>query len=167
MRRIAIASLCLVLAVAGCSSPPPISTNPVQTITSQVAATPVGKTVEQGLLDAEWNLDQAISIGALPAGDPADGCLHSALTLIGIEPGSNGQPTPAPAQFTPRISDLISGGSVLYILAQQAKQAQAGGINVPVACEALVGQFVIQAGALGLQAIPAASILPAPLLKPR
>jgi len=157
IRKLAFVLAALVL--AACSSPPPISSNPVQTITNTVAATPVGQTVQQGLLDSEWNLDQAISIGVLPTNDPADACLHAGLTQIGIEPGS-APPTPT-QQFTPKISDLISGGSVLYILAQQAKQLKGqAGITVPVACEAVVGKFVLDAGALGLNAIPGGAIVP-------
>jgi hypothetical protein len=156
MRKLLV--LCA-LALAACSSPPPISSNPVQTVTNAVSQTQVGKTVQQGLLDSEWNLDQAIAIGVLPANDPADACLHAALTQIGIEPGTT--PPATAQQFTPRISDLISGGSVLYILAQQAKQLKgAAGITVPVACEAVVGKFVLDAGALGLNAIPGGSIVP-------
>lgn len=149
--------LTIAAALAACAGstlpPPPISANPVQNIQQAVAATPIGQTVVQGLQDAEWNLDQAIVVGALPSDDPADACMHSALTQAGIEPGSTAAPAPS---FVPKVSDLISGGSVLYILAQQAKAVQGGGINVPVPCEALVGKFVLDAGALGLQAAPAA-----------
>lgn len=157
--RIVALTVIAALGLAGCSSPPPISSNPTQTVTNAVAQTPIGKTVQQGLLDSEWNLDQAIAIGVLPANDPADACLHAALTQIGIEPGTT--PPPSAQQFTPRISDLLSGGSVLYILAQQAKQLKSqAGITVPVACEAVVGKFVLDAGALGLNAVPGGAIVP-------
>lgn len=156
MRRLSAFSMLL---LSSCATPPPITNQPITAVEQAVAATPVGKTVVQGLQDAEWNLDQAIAIGVLPASDPADGCLHQALTQMGQEPGA--PPTPAAQQFTPRISDLISGGSVLYILSQQALAAKAqlgAGISVPVACEALVGQFVIQAGSVGMSAVPSMMI---------
>lgn len=147
--------LSLVAALAACTGssipPPVISANPIQTVGSTVASTSVGQTVTQGLQNAEWNLDQAIVVGALPSDDPADACLHSALTQMGIEPGTTTPPAPS---FTPKVTDLISGGSVLYILAQQAKAVQGGGITMPVSCEALVGKFVLDAGALGVQVAP-------------
>jgi hypothetical protein len=150
-----------IVALAACSNagstlpPPTISAQPASTVAAAVAATPVGQTVQQGLLDAEWNLDQAIKVGALPVSDPADACMHAALTQIGIEPSASGTPATPPASFTPKVSDLISGGSVLYILAQQALAAKAsGGLAVPVSCEAVIGQFVIQAGAVGINAAP-------------
>lgn len=125
------------LALAACASPPPISANPVQTAANAVAATPLGGTVVQGLQDSAWNLDQAIAIGVLPKDDRADACVHATLSLI--TPGAN-----IPS-FTPKVSDLLSAGSVAYIVATQAKQlAASGGLKIPPECEQLVGEFVIK-----------------------
>jgi hypothetical protein len=142
MLRILVLAAAL-LALAGCATPPPISSNPVQTAANAVAATPLGGTVVQGLKDAEFNLDSAISIGVLDKTDPADACVHSSLVAIGQE---SGQTPPVPVQtFTPKVSDLISAGSVAYILAHQAKQvAAAGGLALPPSCEQIVGEFVLK-----------------------
>lgn len=159
-----------IILLVGCQNPAPISASPIQDIKTAVDAggtpTIIG-TVQQGLLDAEWNLDQAIVVGALPANDPADACLHQGLTQIGIEPNPNGQAaTPAPS-FVPKISDLISAGSVLYIRAQQLKALQGGGgLQVPVACEAVIGRFVLDAGKAGAGALPGGSIISNILPKP-
>lgn len=164
MKRILLLLPLLAAACTSSSVPPPVITNapPAQQINTAIQATPVGQTIDQGLLDTEFNLDSAIGIGVLPASDPADACVHQVNTQIGIEPTPAGVTPPAPPQsFQPKVTDLISGGSVLYILAAQAKAAVAsGGISVPVSCEALIGQFVIRAGTVGLQAIPGAAILP-------
>lgn len=126
-------------ALTGCASntPPPISTNPVQTAANVV----IPGTVVSGLQNAAWNLDQAIAIKVLPISDPADLCVHGALQAIGQDVGQ----TPVAAQqFIPKVSDLISAGSVAYILAQQAKTlAGNGGLSVPPSCEQLVGHFVL------------------------
>jgi len=160
MRLTLTAAACL--ALGACATQPPISANPVQDVTQAAAANslPLVGTVQQGLLDAEFNLDNAIVVGALPKTDPADACLHGALTQIGIEPQANGTPaTPLPS-FTPKVSDLISAGSVLYIRAQQLKALQgAGGLTVPVPCEAIIGQFVLDAGKAGAGALPGGNII--------
>lgn len=137
------------LAIAGCATPPPISTNPLQTVTSVVL--PAGGTVLTGLQNAAFNLDEAVLIGVLPATDPAAGCVHGVLKQIGADVVlTMGVEMPVPgaaaaATFTPKITDLLSAGSVAYILAQQAKQIAANpGILVPVSCDQIVGQFVIQ-----------------------
>lgn len=131
------------VALASCATPPTISSNPVQTAANAVAATPLGGTVVQGLKDAEFNLDSAISIGVLDKTDPADACVHSSLIAIGQE---SGQTPPAPVQtFVPKVSDLISAGSVAYIIAHQAKQvAASGGLTLPPSCEQIVGEFVLK-----------------------
>lgn len=140
--RPGITILCGALLLSACATPPPISSNPVQTATNAVAATPIGGTVVQGLKDAEFNLDSAINIGVLAKDDPADACLHSSLVALGQEGGQ----TPLPTQsFTPKVSDLISAGSVAYILAMQAKTIQAnGGLALPPSCEQLIGHFVLK-----------------------
>lgn len=158
-----LAALPLLALLAGCANPPPISANPVQSAVNQVSAVAPGpvQTVETGLLNAEWNLDQAIAIGALPANDPADVCMHQALTQIGIEPAPAGTATPPIKSFVPRETDLISTGAVIYIQIQQAKKIAGGGsITVPVSCKAVIGQFVLDAGALGIKLLPGGAILP-------
>src|ERR1700677_2996981 len=72
----------IAIALAACSSSNtiPISANPISEANGAAQNTQIGQTVDAGLLNAEWNLDQAIVVGALPATDPADACMHSALT---------------------------------------------------------------------------------------
>ena len=134
-----VAALGLMTILGGCTTPPPISSNPVQGAANVLL--PKTGPVVIGLQNAAWNLDQAIAIKVLPATDPADACLHSALQTIGADVGQ--APIPS-SQFTPRVTDLISAGSVAYILAQQAKQlAGNAGSLIPASCEQLVGHFVL------------------------
>ena len=133
--------LAAALALSACQTSPVISTNPTQTAASTFAETRIGGTIITGLQDAAYNLDQAVAIGVLPMNDPAAMCVHSGLQAIGQDTTS---PTPAAPEFQTRVSDLISGGAVLYILAEQAKNAQAnGGINIPLSCEQLIGHLIL------------------------
>ncbi len=157
-------AILLALSTAACSSQAPISANPVQDVISAPNALPELKplqtTIVQGLQDADANLHQAVDIGALDANDPAPGCFDSVLADLGIGPNA-----PAAAKsFTPKVSDLISAGSVLYIRARQAeKLAQSGGPSFSIPCKALIGQFVIDAGRVagkaGMSALPGSGLL--------
>lgn len=143
------AILALALLCAACASPPPISSNPLQDI--RAAAAPLAPssgpsltgTITQGLQDASFNLDNAVTVGALDAQDAAPACLHSALKQLGIDPTS---PTPDAASFTPKVSDLISAASVAYIRARQAEKLAGTGVTVDVSCKALIGQIVLDGG---------------------
>lgn len=139
MKRL-IAAAIAVFALAACANAPTISANPVASITSSIF--PEGGTVVTGLQNAAYNLDQAIAINVLPADDPADKCVHASLKMIGQDVGD--MPAPKAPEFQSKITDLISAGSVAYILAEQAKNASAnGGITIPTSCEQLVGHFVL------------------------
>ena len=144
------------LMLAACANPLPISNNPIQTVANAAASTPLGGTVVQGLKDSAFNLDSAIQIGVLQAGDPVDGCVHGALQKIGQDVTLTGDVIPVtPAQqFTPKVSDLLSAGSVAYILSVQAKALAANsGALVPAQCEQIVGHMVltgVNAPAIGL-----------------
>lgn len=165
MRKLLFILPLLALGACADKNPGPISANPVQDVNAHLAqvapgAAMVGGTIQQGLLDAEWNLDQAILVGALPKNDPADSCLHGALTQLGIEPNTDGTAPPPAPSFTPRESDLISRGSVLYIRAQQAKAlAGGGGLTVPVGCEAIIGRIMLDAAKQGGNLVPGGSII--------
>jgi hypothetical protein len=129
--------LAAALLASACSTVPTISSNPVSTAAQKIA--PAGGLVATGLQNAASNLDKATAIGAIPASDPADGCVHQGLQLLGLEavPGS-----PAPQSFTPVVSDVISGGSVLYILAVQAQNAPH--ISLSTQCKALLWDIEVQ-----------------------
>src|SRR5258707_2824765 len=94
MARRALLYLSLVL-LAGCST---ISANPIQ----DVPKGQLGGVIVKGLLDATYNLDQAVLVGALPKGDPAPGCFHAVLTQLGVDPAN---PAPASSSFSPKVSD--------------------------------------------------------------
>lgn len=144
----------MLLMLASCANPQPISTNPLQTL-------PGGATVQQGLIDASYNLHSAMAIGVLQPDDPAASCVDGVLHDIGIDP-STGQATGG-GSFTPRTSDLISAGSVAYILAQQAAASINGNISLPVGCQALIGKLVIDAARLARQ-IPGGMVFGLPLV---
>ena len=97
-------------------------------------------------------------IGALPANDPADSCMHSTLTSMGIEPppaGTTAKPIPS---FVPRETGLIDMGAALYIQAQEAKTLK--GFTLAPNCYAIVGMFVVDAGKAALKVLPGAGLLP-------
>lgn len=147
--------LATALALAACSNPAPISSNPAQSQTNLIAqvAPQAVATVQQGLTDAQWNLQQAVSIGVLPASDPALACVNGVVTQLGV-----GSPA---ASFTPKESDLISTGSVVYIQIQQAKQLAGGkALAVPAGCQQLIGMFVIDASSLGVKGLSGGGLLP-------
>lgn len=130
--------------LAACTSPPPISTNPVQSAVNLVA--PGGAdVVTQGITNAQYNFNEAVKLGILPATDPAPQCLNSVAALMGI--GGT-----APPSFTPKVTDLISAGSVGYIYIQQLKTATGGTLTVSPGCEQLIGQIILDATRAGLKA---------------
>lgn len=90
--------------------------------------------VLQDLRDADFNFSEAQRIGVLPANDPGALCVHAVLTQVDV----------ANESFVPRTSGLVSGASLVYIRAQQAK-ALAAAARISPDCEALVGRIVIDA----------------------
>lgn len=123
--------------LAACASPPPISNQPTNIVAKVVAS---DTTIATGLQNASWNLDQAVAIGALAADDPAPPCLHSALQLAGLEAIAG---APSAQAFTPKVTDLISAGSVLYIQAKKLQGAKP--FEASPSCKAIVGDVVLQA----------------------
>lgn len=140
--------------LAGCST---ISANPVQDVVTPAKGNPLGKVIVQGLQDASFNLDSAVTVGALDAADPAPACFHSILKQLGID---NASPSTPAASFTPRRSDLISEGSVLYIRARQAQRFAGQGVSLPNDCKALVAQFMLDAAATAVRTQPGGGLLP-------
>ena len=127
---------CLML--AACAANAPITNAPANTIVEKIVAS--NPTIASNLQDAASNLDNAISIGVLPANDPADTCVHTTLQGAGIEPVAG---APAIKSFTPKTGNPLADGSVLYIRAQQAKAQGAGTFTLPQNCYAIIGKFVI------------------------
>jgi hypothetical protein len=146
--------------LVGCSTTP-ISANVAKDVLAAVpkpvSGPSFGGVVQQGLLDASYNLDQGVAVGALDATDPLPGCLHGVLQQLGIDPTV---PAPGPGKsFTPRVSDLISEGSVLYIRARQVQKLQGAGVQTPVACKASIGQLMIDAAGAGLKVQPGGGLV--------
>ena len=112
------------------------------------------------LIDAAWNADQAVAIGALPADDPLPLCLHSVLQETGLETGPAADP-PAERSFAPRLSGVVSGGVVLYLKIQQAKAVASGATRLQLSneCLALVGRTMVD-GLRDRRALTRGVILP-------
>lgn len=145
MKRIAATALCL--ALAACNAP--ISKNPIQDITSQIA----GAQVQTDLADTQSNFAQAIQVGALSANDPAPVCVNQAVAALGL-----GAPNPS---FTPKVSGVFSFASVAYIRAQQIKAlAGSGSLTVPPACLQILGQMQLDALAAAIKGLPGGGVLP-------
>ena len=138
-----------VLALGGCSvfgqPPAPISQNPVQTAVNQVGTTQGAQVVVTDIQDANWNLQQAQALGILTPADPVQACLGGVMVEAGIPAQGATTPTPV-ASFTPEIGGLASSGSVLYILAIQAKSLTGNPAGlIPASCQQIVGNLVINA----------------------
>lgn len=144
------AIILILLFAVGCTT---ISANPI----ADLPKTQLGGVVIQGLQDASFNLDSAVTVHALTADDPAPPCFHAVLGKLGADPAN---PAPAGASFTPKVSDLISAGSVLYIRAQQLKQAQGAGVIVPASCKLLITDFLLDAAGAGVSGLPGGGLLP-------
>lgn len=141
--------------LVGCATP--IS----KSLTTDIAATVPNdrgaSAIIQGLQDSAFNFDEAVRVGALDATDPAPGCVHGVLKDLGVEASAGTAP---PAVFTPRVSDLLSAGSVLYIRVKQAERLAGTSVVVPTDCKALVGQLIIDVARQGLSVLPGAGLLP-------
>lgn len=123
--------------------------------TSQIGANPLsgalGAQFTTDLVSASYNLDQAVSVGALEVNDPAPPCLHAALIDLGV-----GVTTPS---FTPKNDGLVSAGAILYIRARQAEKL-AGGVTLPKDCKAIIGQVVLDAAGATKNLMPGGGLLP-------
>ena len=120
---IVVLGVVLALMLAGCATP--ISGNIVRDV-SAVAILPI---VAEGLKEAAANFDGAVAVGALPADDPAPGCVHGILADLGLE-------GPVAPFFTPHVTTPLGAASVLYI---RAHQMQSGPPSVPASCKELIG----------------------------
>lgn len=105
------------------------------TVTGEISTSPdPDARFVQDLRDADYNLTESQRLGILPANDPGAQCVHAVLTQVDVVNES----------FTPRTSGVVSGASIVYIRAQQAK-ALAAAARISPDCEALVGRIVIDA----------------------
>jgi len=104
--RILILPVLLLLTLAGCAETP-ISANIAKDVLPSGPGT-LGGVVVEGLVNATWNLDQAVVVGALKADDPAPKCFHSILKQLGVDPAQTAAPGPS---FVPKVSDLISAAA--------------------------------------------------------
>lgn len=141
--------------LAGCATPAPISNQPSNPVIKALAS---DATIATGLQNAAWNLDQAVAIGVLATDDPAPTCVHNALQVAGLESVAS---APAAKSFTPKVTDLLSAGSVLYIQAKQLQGVKP--FEASPSCKAIVGDIVLQAMKAGFTgattAIPGAGPL--------
>lgn len=142
--------------VSACASTPreivgtsTTTVNGVTTVNQPSSLNITNPTIVNDLESAAYNLDNAVTVGALTPDDPAPKCLHDVLRVAGIEtpPGTTASQT-----FVPKNNGVASLGAIAYIQVQQAKRAGGQGITVAVDCKALIGQLVID-GATGLVAI--------------
>jgi len=146
MRNIVL-TLAAVVALAGCTNPQPITNQPGSALLNTAENTPAGKVFIQDALDTGYNLNQAVTIGVLPATDLVVGCVNDELTKLGFDPAT-GAPLPGPAvkSFVPKIGGVGSFASVAYIDIHQFQQA--GGLSIPdpsPACLAVIGWIHFQA----------------------
>jgi hypothetical protein len=141
-----IAIVLALFATACVSTPDKISATPAA---GGISIT--NPTIVTDLQSAAFNLDSAVTVGALAQDDPAPKCLHDVLVKAGIEVPAGTEPVKS---FVPRKDGVASAGAIAYILAQQAKQIAKSGVAVDPSCEALVGRVVIDGAKTINKAVP-------------
>jgi hypothetical protein len=146
MKRLIV--LLALLASACASTPNLISGTPAA---GSFAVPITNQTIVTDLQSAAYNLDNAVTVGALAADDPAPVCLHDVLRKAGIEIPAGAV---APKTFVPKHDGVASAGAIAYILAQQAKTIARQGVAVDPSCEALVGRIVIDGVKTVNKAVP-------------
>lgn len=135
-RECAIAAVCA-LSLVGCTIGPDLKGTIVANVKTETAGDSI---IIQGLKASKFNFAEAKRIGALKPDDPAEACVDSVLVSLGV----GGE---VPQQFDPQVVDVISAGSVAYILARQLEaQQRSPGLQLSFDCKALIGQIVIDAG---------------------
>jgi hypothetical protein len=119
------------IALAGCS----VSASLPQDISSALSNGSGPGPIVTDFTDAQYNLNQAMAVGALPANDPGAACLNQVAQQLNI--GG----TPA-VSFVPKVGGtlVLSGASVLYIRYNQAAGLQ-GTFTPPQGCLALMGKM--------------------------
>lgn len=116
-----VALIVMVVLMSGCAAPIGAKYEPTTT---------AGKLIVRDLKAASENLNQAVAVGALPADDPAPGCLKAAVNRFGDR-----QET-----FEPELAGVVSLSSVAYIQARQLEN------RAPVSqeCKALLGDILLR-----------------------
>lgn len=143
----------VVLLLAGCVSTPSLISG-----TPAAGSLPIpitNPTIVTDLQSASFNLDSAVSVGALTADDPAPKCLHDVLVKAGVEIPAGSAPAKT---FVPRKDGVASAGAIAYILAQQAKAIARNPLVVDPSCEALLGRVVMDGVTAFNRAVP--SLIP-------
>ena len=137
--------------LAGCTAP--ISNSLPNDILNQAASGAIGQQVQNDLTATQYNLNQAVAVGALSANDPAPTCVNQAVAVLGL--GAQGK------SFTPQLAGVVSAASIAYIRAQQVKAlAGSGTLQVPPACLQVLGQMQLDALAAAIKAAPGGGLLP-------
>jgi hypothetical protein len=125
--------LLALIALSGCAS----------TISNSTTTLEPDGIVIRDLRAAAFNFSEAQRIGLLPDDDPGATCVKSVLARVDLPSES----------FTPQREGLISGASVAYIRAQQAK-AMAAAARIGPDCEAVIGRIIIDAARVGIRLSP-------------
>ena len=126
----------------------------VAACTSTISSAPVGldsaSVLGKDLAAAKFNLDNAIAVGALPADDPAAGCVTAVLADLGLDKDA--------VSFEPQREGVVSTGAIIYIRVAQAK-AFKDSFKLPSDCDAVLGRLVIDSVKAGSKALPGAGLL--------
>lgn len=136
-----------ILFLAGCAGAATTETitavQPGATVTLPIPVAQ-GSTIAVDLQAAAVNADNYVAAGYLPKDDPLPGCLHSVLQATGLE-GLPGASTSPPQTYTVTNAGIASGGVIAYVKFKEAQAAISGaaGLNISVACRAVVGSLVI------------------------
>ena len=158
------------LLTTGCAQTP-ISANPLQDLQGSLGkGEGTASIIVTDLQNQSWNLQEAMSVGALPSTDQAAGCVNSFLTEVGITvpsitPPVAGAPvapaTVAAPSFIPKVTGVFSESAVLYIRAQQLKAlAASGGLTTTsTACDTMIVNFEKDALKAGVSVLPGSSLL--------
>lgn len=115
-----------------------------------------GDRIAEDMTAAQFNLSEAMRVGALGPQDQALACLNNALEDLGV-----GKEAPS---FVPKREGVISEGAIIYIRTQQLLKSRNNNIELPPACLALIGKLVMDASKVGVKVgkklLPGANLIP-------
>lgn len=104
---------------------------------------PIKTQATKDLLATAANMDAAVQIGLIPAGDPLATCPHQFNQLIGIEVAPGGV-LPPTLTANLQVAGVVSAGSVAYLKALQLMQVKQQGIQIPAVCAQAFGEIQMQ-----------------------
>lgn len=140
--KVILSVVALTMALGGCSTTVTTGGSSASTMWG-LLPDPIKTQATKDLLATASNMDAAVSIGLIPAGDPLATCPHQFNQLIGIEVNPNST-LPPTLTANLQVAGVVSAGSVAYLKALQLMQVKQQGIQIPAVCAQAFGEIQMQ-----------------------